>query len=216
MTRSRFFIGTAAALSLVALAACEDQNTSATTGDESDRVVTTAPASPSTAADNAVAKSSDPAGSSAPAELTAETRDYVQTATMGDMFEVEASKIALMRAQSAEVKKFAQDMIDAHTNPSDEIKSRLARVGLIVELPAMLDAEHQKKLEDLKSASAEAFEARYIAQQKEAHEAALMLHSNYATHGTVPDLKALAADTVPKVEMHVKMVSQLQSTNRTG
>lgn len=212
--RNRLFIGTAAALSLVALAACEDRNTSVTTGDDNDRVVT-APATPSTA-DNTVAKSSDPAGSSAPAALNADTRDYVQTATMGDMFEVEASKVALMRAQSAEVKKFAQDMIDAHTKTSDEMKSRLARVGLIVELPTMLDAEHQKMLDDLKAASQQSFEGRYIAQQKEAHEAALMLHSNYAMRGTVPDLKAFAADTVPKVEMHVKMASQLQSTNRTG
>ena len=211
--RSRLLIGSAAALSLVALTACEDRNT--VTSDESNRVVTTAPATPSSA-DSTVAKSSDPAGSSAPASLSAETREYVQTATMGDMFEIEASKVALMRAQSAEVKKFAQDMIDAHTKTSDEMKSRLARVGLIVELPAMLDAEHQKMLDDLKAASQQSFEGRYISQQKDAHEAALMLHTNYAMRGTVPDLKAFAADTVPKVEMHVKMASQLQSTNRTG
>ena len=218
--RGRVFIGTAAVLALVALTACEDQNTSATT-DGDDHVVTTAPASPppanaTGAADNQVAKSSDPVGSSAPAELNGETREYVQMATMGDMFEVEASKVALMRARSAEVKKFAQEMIDSHTKTSDEMKSRLARVGLIVDVPATLDAEHQKKLDDLKAASQETFDARYIAQQKEAHEEALMLHRNYAMRGTVPDLKALAADTVPRVEMHVRMASELQSTNSTG
>jgi putative membrane protein len=137
-------------------------------------------------------------------------------AAMGDMFEVEASRLALMRARSAEVKEYAQDMIDAHTRSSDDLKARLVRAGLIIEPPAMLDAEHLRKLDDLKAASAETFDGRYVAQQKEAHEEALMLHRNYAVRGSVADLKAFAADIVPKVEMHVKMASDLQNGNRAG
>jgi hypothetical protein len=34
--------------------------------------------------------------------------------------------------------------------------------------------------------------------------------------GTVDDLTAFAADTVPKVEMYVKMTSDLQIGNRAG
>jgi len=212
MTR-KFFLGTATVLSIVGLAACDNQN-AAVDRDTSDQVVTTEPATPP----SVTAQDSKTSGSvtNAPAELNGDTREYVQTAAMGDMFEVEASRVALARARSPEVKKFAQDMIDAHTKTSDDLKARLARVGLIVELPAMLDADHQRKLDDLKAASAQAFDGRYIAQQKEAHEEALMLHRNYAMRGTVADLKALAADTVPKIEMHVKMASELQSANRTG
>jgi putative membrane protein len=208
--RRKLFIGTAAALSLATLTACEDQN--AANRDANDRVVTTEPATPP----NVAATNPDTVGTNAPAELNSETREYVQTAAMGDMFEVEASKVALMRARSADVKKFAQEMIDAHTKTSDDLKARLVRVGLIVELPTMLDADHQKELDDLKAASAQVFDGRYTAQQKEAHEAALMLHRDYAMRGTVADLKAFAADTVPKVEMHVKMASDLQNGNRTG
>ena len=43
-----------------------------------------------------------------------------------------------------------------------------------------------------------------------------MLHRDYAMRGSVADLKALAADTVPKIEMHVKMAAELQNGNRTG
>ncbi len=212
--KNRLFIGTAAILSVVALTACEDQNT-AVNGDTRDQVATTQPASPPGATIDPAAKDAG-VTSNAPAELTTETREYVQTAAMGDMFEVEASRVALSRSKSAEVKKFAQQMIDAHTKTSDDLKARLVRAGLIVELPAMLDDEHKKKLDDLKAASADAFDARYIAQQKDAHEEALMLHRNYAMRGPVADLKALAADTVPKIEMHVKMTSELQSSSRTG
>ena len=210
----KFIIGTAAVLSLVALAACEDQNT-AVDRDTNDRVVSTEPATPPSVTGPSTTTI---AGSvtNAPAELNGDTREYVQMAAMGDMFEVEASRVALMRARSDAVKKFAQEMIDAHTKSSDELKARLVRAGLIVETPATLDAEHQRKLDDLKAANGQAFDERYIVQQKEAHEEALMLHRTYAMRGSVADLKAFAADIVPKVEMHVKMTSELQNGNRTG
>ena len=209
--RNKFLIGAAAALSL-ALVAC-NENTASNTGSK-DRVATdSGPAVP-------VADPSKEGGvantNTAPAELTAETRDYARKAAMGDLYEVEASKIALARSKSNDVKKFAQEMIDAHTRTSDELKARLARAGLIVELPTMLDMEHQKKLDELKSANAQQFDMRYLAQQKEAHEQALMLHRDYAMRGNVADLKAFAADTAPKVEKHVQMAADLQNSHRTG
>ncbi len=207
----KFLIGTAAVLSL-ALAACNENTVAERDGT---KVVATEPAPAAPAVDpgarDAGGVASAPAG-----ELTAETREYVQKAAMGDMYEVEASKLALARTKSADVKKFAQEMVSAHTKSSDELKARLARAGQIVELPAMLDAEHQKELDDLKAASAQAFDARYAAQQKEAHEQALMLHRDYAMRGPVADLKAFAADIVPKIEMHVQMAAELQSDHRTG
>ena len=214
--RYKVLIGTAAVLSL-ALAAC-NENTVAD-GDSRDQVATSepAPAPAMPAIDPTTAKdASGIAGKTSTTELTAETRDYVQKAAMGDLYEIEASKVALARSQSADVKEFAQDMVDAHTRSSDDLKARLARAGQIVELPTMLDAEHQKKLDDLKAASAQTFDARYAAGQKEAHDQALMLHRDYAMRGSVADLKAFAADIVPKIEMHVQMAAELQSDHRTG
>jgi putative membrane protein len=205
---------TAAVLSLVALAACDNPNTAANRNAK-DQVVTTEPA-PRSGAVTDTKDSSGPATNTPAGELTADTRDYVQKAAMGDMYEIEASKIALSRSKSPDVKRFAQQMIDAHTMTSEELKARLARAGLIVELPTLPDMEHQRKLDELKAASPQAFDALYAAQQKEAHEQAVMLHRNYAMRGTVADLKALAADTVPKIEMHVQMAAELQSGHRTG
>ena len=186
-------------------------------------MATTEPA-PTAPAINPTTPSVDPtakdaggvAGKTSTTELTAETRGYVQRAAMGDLYEIEASKVALARTKSDDVKKFAQAMVDAHTRSSDELKARLARAGQIVELPIMLDAEHQRTLDDLKAASDQTFDARYAAGQKEAHDQALMLHRDYAMRGSVADLKAYAADIVPKIEMHVQMAAELQSDHRTG
>ena len=204
-----------AVLSLVALSACDEQNTTVNRGP--DQRVATAPAQP--APDNTVSatttKDSNGIANNGKAELTGETRAYVEKAAMGDLFEVESSKVALSRSQSQEIKGFAQHMVDEHTKTSDELKARLIRAGLIVELPTMLDDEHKKKIDDLRGSNAQQFDTRYIALQKEGHEQALMLHRDYAMNGTAADLKALAADIVPKVNMHIQMLNDLEKEHRT-
>ena len=208
---SKLLLGTALITSLIALTACEQRDTTVTRN-EGDRIAVgpdqSAPAQPA-------AKGSQTATDSGKAELNSETRDYVQKAAMGDMLEVESSRLALNRSATPEIKKLAQDMVDAHTMTSDELKARLVRAGLIVELPAMLDDEHKKKVDDLRAASARDFDAKYLELQKEGHDEALNIHRDYAMNGTVADLKAFAADTVPKIEMHLKMATDLQSKMST-
>ena len=204
-------LGTAVVTSLIALTACEQRDTTVTRN-EGDRILVgpdqSAPAQPA-------AKGSQTATDSGKAELNSETRDYVQKAAMGDMLEVESSRLALNRSATPEIKKLAQDMVDAHTMTSDGLKARLVRAGLIVELPAMLDDEHKKKVDDLRAASARDFDAKYLELQKEGHDEALNIHRDYAMNGTLADLKAFAADTVPKIEMHLKMATDLQSKMST-
>ena len=208
---SKLLLGTALITSLIALTACEQRDTTVTRN-EGDRIAVgpdqSAPAQPA-------AKGSQTATDSGKAELNSETRDYVQKAAMGDMLEVESSRLALNRSATPEIKKLAQDMVDAHTMTSDGLKARLVRAGLIVELPAMLDDEHKKKVDDLRAASARDFDAKYLELQKEGHDEALNIHRDYAMNGTVADLKAFAADTVPKIEMHLKMATDLQSKMST-
>jgi putative membrane protein len=144
-------------------------------------------------------------------EMTATTKRYAEGAALADMFEVDSSKIALDRSKSPEIKKLAQDMIDAHTKTSDELKSKLVRAGLIVELPTVLDEMHKALLDELKSANAQDFDMRYLALQKNAHNEALMLHQSYARNGDIADLKAFANDTAPKIEQHITMLNELEN-----
>jgi putative membrane protein len=130
------------------------------------------------------------------------------------MFEIESSRVALDRSKSNDVKQFAQEMIDAHTKTSDELKSTLVRIGLIIELPSMLDTLHQGLLDELKGANAQDFDTRYIAEQKNAHNEALMLHKSYASNGDMVDLKALVSATVPKIEKHIEMITDIDNTHR--
>ena len=50
------------------------------------------------------------------------TPDFVQKAAMSDMYEVEAGKLATQKGQAESVKQFGQQMVDAHTKTTVELK----------------------------------------------------------------------------------------------
>src|SRR6185503_15192068 len=123
--RSKLFVGTVAVLALAGLAGCNERVSSndhrATQNPQtaSSETQTLPPADTAT-----VAKDSTPnEASSQPLEVTATTKRYAEGAASADMFEVESSKIALDRSKSPEIKKFAQEMVSAHTGTSDELKT---------------------------------------------------------------------------------------------
>jgi len=73
------------------------------------------------------------------AELTTSTKGFVEAAALSDMYEVQAGQLASMRAHMPELKKFAQQMVDAHTMTSNQLKGILAKTAANVAPPAQLD-----------------------------------------------------------------------------
>src|SRR5689334_24900305 len=51
------------------------------------------------------------------------SQDYVTKAAIGDMFELQSSKLALQKAGDAKVKRFASQMVKDHTASSRKLKS---------------------------------------------------------------------------------------------
>jgi len=150
------------------------------------------------------------------AELTSSTKGFVDAAAQSDMYEVQAGQLAAMRAQMPELKKFGKDMVDAHTQTSNQLKGILVKLVPAVTPPTQLDSRHQTLLDDLKGAKDEDFDTRYIAQQINAHNEANILMRGYAKDGDNPDIKRFAAETQPKVQMHLDMINQIDRTHRAA
>ena len=150
------------------------------------------------------------------AELTSSTKGFVDEAAQSDMYEVQAGQIASMRAHMPELKKFAQQMVDAHTMTSNQLKGILAKTAANVTPPAELDSRHQGLLNDLKGAKDEDFDGRYIAQQINAHNEANILMRGYAKDGDSADIKTFAAETQRKVQMHLDMINDIDRMHRAN
>jgi putative membrane protein len=163
---------------------------------------------------------SEPAASNAIPEETAMdgtpavdqgTVNFVEKAALGNMFEIEASKLALERSQVQSVKEFAQTLIDAHTASLSELTSLSS--SAMVTAPTVLDSHFSDQITKLQEAKVEDFDDIYIDQQTEAHENSRDNLKSYADNGVDGGLRAFAAKTVPTVEMHLETVRALDKSD---
>jgi putative membrane protein len=146
---------------------------------------------------------------SAIASATLTPDEFATKASMGDMYEIAAGKIAAKKATDPAVKAFANQMVEAHTATTRGLKAALAKDEVAVTPPAALDAEHQGLIDALNKASGSNFDELYKGQQRDAHNTALGVMQSYASSGAKPAIKAFAADTAPKVEGHIAMLKAL-------
>jgi putative membrane protein len=228
----KIMLGTVAIAGVALLAAC-NQNTSSNTPAENPAAQTATNNAPNTTTDNQTASNEPQPGSknetvsgakdavasgigTLSAELTSSTKGFVEAAAQSDMYEVQAGQLASMRAQMPELKKFAKDMMDAHTMTSNQLKGILAKSAPDVTPPTQLDSRHEGLLNDLKGAKDEDFDGRYIAQQINAHNEANILMRGYAKDGDNAEIKTFAAQTQPKVQMHLDMINDIDRKHRVA
>jgi putative membrane protein len=150
------------------------------------------------------------------AEITSTTKGFVNTAAISDMYEVAAGKIAAQRAQSPEVKEFAQKMVDAHTKTTDKLKGIIASNSIDVTPPAHVDNRRQGMLDNLRGAKAEDFDHRYISQQVAAHKEADILMRGYARDGDNAAIRDFATTTDKAVKTHLSMAQKLDASTKSA
>ena len=149
-------------------------------------------------------------GSGAPMKVT--TSEYVQKAAMGDMFEIESSKLAAQKATNKDVKSFAERMVKDHSATTKTLKEASAKGKAGVSAPTDLDADHKAKLGQLRNASGADFDRQYVNVQIDAHEQALKLHQGYAKNGDNKELKDAADDIADDVEDHLEKIKDIQKS----
>jgi putative membrane protein len=149
---------------------------------------------------------------SADGSVSAAARSFMAKAAQDGMTEVEAGKIAAHKAQSADVRQFAQEMVKDHSQANDELMRVAQQKG--VQLPTTLDPKHQAKLEKLRSLSGADFDRTYSKEMNQAHQQAVSLFQQAAQGVPDPDVKSFAAKTLPTLRGHLKMAQSLQGASR--
>lgn len=193
--RNHLIIGVAAA-ALFSLGACGEKTDTAMTD-------TTTPA-PGTV---------DPATAPAPADIDAQVReaqDFVNAAGQANLVEIRTAEMALERGSNAEVKAFAQKLIDEHKASGEALKAA-ASAAALAPPPETLDDFHMRRINDLNETDGdEDFDHDFMALQVDAHKDAIDLFKDYAADGDVAQLKTFAATTLPKLEEHKATAEQVE------
>ena len=143
---------------------------------------------------------------------TLSTADFVNKVAQSDMLEIQASRFIAPNAD-ADTKPFAEMMIRDHTGTTNELKALVQSQKISAALPTRLDAEHQKKLDDLKKLSGRDLDRQYDRMQAEAHRDAVDLFTRYSASGDNAELKSWAAKTLPHLRDHLAMAQKLDQAN---
>jgi putative membrane protein len=136
----------------------------------------------------------------------------LQDLAQANMAEVEAGKLASQKAQSPEVKKFAQHMVDDHGKQLAEVKQMAQSKE--VTLPAAPKAKHQSAMKKLQGMSGAEFDRAYMSQMVKDHGETLTLVQKTANQSKDNQLKAAARKAEPEIRAHLDMAQKL--SGRTG
>jgi putative membrane protein len=125
--------------------------------------------------------------------------EFAVAAADAGMMEVQLGQLALTNASSAEVKQFAQSMVDDHSKANEELKGLAQKKNIT--LPAALSDKMKKKYDDFVEKRGEEFDI-------DDHKDVVDKFEKEADKGKDPDLKAWAASKIPTLKHHLEMAEQ--------
>jgi putative membrane protein len=127
-------------------------------------------------------------------------KTFVGKVSQGGMYEVEASKVAEMKAIAPDVKDQANTEVHDHELVGKELKKVSMAAG--VPFASTLNPMFQQRLEKLKATPAAEFDAAYIEDMNQIHDMDEKLFAQEALDGS-GDFKGFAGRTDLIVKRHI-------------
>jgi putative membrane protein len=171
--------------------------------------ISTVVAAPLLAQDSPNPGSNAAAGNSAGAPLTPVEKRFITDSSNTNNLEVQLGQMAMQKAASPDVKNFAQQMVQAHTQAQDQLKKVAAAHNMT--LADQLDQQGQKEADKLSKLTGKPFDVAYMAFNIPAHHQTLVEMRRCQPLLKTADLRAWDVATIPVVEAHLKMA---QTTDR--
>jgi len=135
--------------------------------------------------------------------------DFADDASTKGLAEIQTSRLALDKARAADVKVYAQKMIDDHTQANRELAAVASNAKVTLSDDAALLDKAKKLI--LEQRDGKDFDAAYANNQVSAHEKTIALFQDYLKDGDNNYLKAFAKETLPKLQHHLEMAKELHA-----
>lgn len=138
---------------------------------------------------------------------------FLKEAAQSGAAEIEASKLAVTKAKTPEVKKFAESMIADHTKVDGELKALAAAKN--VKLPEGPSVKHKTELKLIDTGDNDKFDERYVRSfGVKAHQETIKLFEEGARDAKDPEVKAWATKTLPALKHHLEMAQALPGAKK--
>ena len=163
-------------------------------------------------ATGSVAEALDSASTEPPSmRLASDDRAFIKQAAGAGIYEVEASKLAVQKAQSPQVRKFAQMLVQQHTVANAQLKSLAEDKSYT--FPVEMPSAKRSTLASLSQSSGAAFDTAYVQQVGiKDHKTDIKHFETAARSAKDPDLKAWAGNTLPSLKEHLAAAEALEAS----
>jgi putative membrane protein len=122
--------------------------------------------------------------------------------------EVELGRIAVEKAYTPAVKRFAQRMVDDHGKAGEELAALAQHKGLA--LSTDIGPAHRAEREKLSKLSDEAFDRAYIQAMLAGHRRVINEFGTESRLGTDTEIRAWAAKMLPTIQQHLTMAEDAE------
>jgi putative membrane protein len=137
-------------------------------------------------------------------------REFVHSAAQAGQAKIQASRLALAKSTDAQVRGFAQQLLDEHTQANAQLRRIAQAKGMDVPVDASL--AHKIKLQLLDFADGAEFDKRYADDfGVEAHRETIELFQQEIAQGRDPEVKAFARDVLPQLEAQMRTAQELKA-----
>ena len=165
--------------------------------------------SPSTSGDRAATRQDSATTHGAPSVARAD-KSFLEDAAQINLAEIRASNIALEKATNAEVKSYAQMMVDGHKKATEELRTLAQSKDVKLPDDATLMAKAKTKM--LEERTGASFDKHYIESIGiKAHEDAIKRFEKASKDAKDPEVKAFADKMLPDLRTHLEKAKSVAS-----
>lgn len=143
-------------------------------------------------------------------QMVTHATDFLLMVNQVNLFAVKTSEMAIMRNVPAEVHEFAEAMVMEHAQADAELNDLAGEHGVTVS--AIFDQTWQAKYDALAQTPDTEFVTAYLQSHIATHRDTIAVFKTMAERGNDPQIKAMIADKLPKLEAHLGHAERLADT----
>ncbi len=159
-----------------------------------------------------------PAGDTAAAGGAMTDANVAAIGSASNQDEIQTSRLALEKTQNAQVRQYAQRMVDDHGRFEQEMTQLLQTKGITPQDNAQstqMKQTAQAMTQRLQGLSGRALDSAYVAHQVQAHQATLQaLETTLIPNAKDPQMKQMLEQARPAVAQHLADAQKLQGSIR--
>jgi putative membrane protein len=134
--------------------------------------------------------------------------EFAVEAADAGLLEVQLGTLALTKASNAQVKQFAQMMVDDHTKANNELKNLAQQKNIT--LPTTLSNEHQRAFDKFNDKTGADFDKDYMDQMVQDHKKVINEFEEQANDGNDPEIKSWASSKLTALRHHLEEAQRVQ------